>query len=111
MRKGHLATSFVVVLTAACQREPPTRNPPALMIRVRDRHCEEVERGTPYATKGRPVPCPKAAIVVENGQCAVQLGADCSNAGENTCNPPGPQVVDCPPDLAPSASASASTGP
>lgn len=78
------------------------------MVRVRDRHCEEVEQGTPYATKGRPIPCPAAAVQIENGQCAVMLGVDCSQAGENTCNPPAPQPIDCPPDLAPSASASAS---
>jgi len=108
--RTRLAGSFVVVLGTACRRDPGPLpgNPPAKEIRVRDQRCELVEKGSPRDVKGQVIDCPADGTTLEpDGSCSFPTTVDCSNAGENTCNPPAPVVVLCPPALkkpAPSAS-------
>ena len=52
-------------------------------------------------------PAADGTTLEPDGSCSFPTTVDCSNAGENTCNPPAPVVVLCPPALkkpAPSAS-------
>ncbi len=100
--RAHLAGSFVVVLGTACRRDPGplAGNPPGREIRVRDQRCELVEMGSPADVKGKVIDCPVDRVAIEkDGSCSFTMTVDCSTAGENTCNPPAPVPVLCPPAL------------
>ncbi|MBK7396423.1 MAG: hypothetical protein IPJ34_09020 [Myxococcales bacterium] len=111
--RARLAGSFVVVLGAACRREPdpsprPDPGPAAssvvshapdaagpVELRVVDGECHEVAEGSPPATKGKIVDCPLARTVKDkSGECTYRAG--CSEA---KCNPPPPVAVRCPKGL------------